>query len=95
MRDMSGHWDLVVLHYVRWPMHHVTDRPVAFGDARHWAQFHGLKDEAMSPLIEAGGVAEQFGWPADVALGARVAADPKPTADEPLRRPLQDATTSP
>ena len=39
-------------------MQRCTDRIVAFRDARDWSQCHGLKDEALSLLIEAGGLAE-------------------------------------
>jgi dCTP diphosphatase len=63
-------------------MHHLTNRVAAFRDARDWSQFHGLKDEAMSLLIEAGEVAEHLRWHDDATLRARVAADPKPIADE-------------
>ena len=54
----------------------------AFRDARDWRQFHGLKDEALSLLIEAGELAEHLRWYVDEALRARIAADPAPVADE-------------
>ena len=63
-------------------MQHLTQCVVAFRDARDWAQFHGLKDEALSLLVEAGEVAEHLRWHDDATLRARVAADPKPVADE-------------
>jgi dCTP diphosphatase len=63
-------------------MQHLTQAIVAFRDARDWAQFHGLKDEALSLLVEAGEVAEHLRWHDDATLRARVAAEPKPVADE-------------
>jgi len=63
-------------------MHHLTDRILAFRDARDWKQFHGLKDEALSLLIEAGELAEHLRWHDEAALRERVAADPEPVADE-------------
>ena len=63
-------------------MNHLTNRVVAFRDARDWAQFHGIKDEVLSLVIEAGELAEHFRWHSDDALRAKVAADPEPVADE-------------
>ena len=63
-------------------MNQLTDRVVAFRDARDWAQFHGIKDEVLSLVIEAGELAEHFRWYSDDALRAKVAADPEPVADE-------------
>jgi dCTP diphosphatase len=63
-------------------MRHLTDRILAFRDARDWKQFHGLKDEALSLLIEAGELAEHLRWHDDAALRVKVAADPEPVADE-------------
>jgi dCTP diphosphatase len=63
-------------------MQHLTRTVVAFRDARDWSQFHGVKDAALSLLIEAGEVAEHLRWHDDASLRARVAAEPKPVADE-------------
>ena len=63
-------------------MHHLTARIVAFRDARDWSQYHGLKDEALSLLIEAGELAEHLRWHDDETLRARIAQDPDPVADE-------------
>jgi len=63
-------------------MRHLTEQVVAFRDARDWRQFHGLKDEALSLLIEAGELAEHLRWHDDAELRARIAADPGPVADE-------------
>lgn len=38
----------------------ITQRIVSFRDARDWKQFHGLKDIALSMMLEAGEVAEIF-----------------------------------
>ena len=63
-------------------MNHLTNRVVAFRDARDWAQFHGIKDEVLSLVIEAGELAEHFRWHSDEALRLQVAANPEPVADE-------------
>ncbi len=63
-------------------MKHLTDRVVAFRDAREWSQFHGLKDEALSLLIEAGELAEHFRWLDEPALRSKLSADPDGVADE-------------
>lgn len=63
-------------------MKHLSDRVVAFRDARDWSQFHGLKDEALSLLIEAGELAEHFRWLDEPALKAKLTADPRGVADE-------------
>ena len=63
-------------------MRHLTDRVVAFRDARDWSQFHGLKDEALSLLIEAGELAEHLRWHDDETLRATIAQSPEAVADE-------------
>jgi dCTP diphosphatase len=63
-------------------MQRLTARITAFRDARDWQQFHGLKDEALSLMIEAGELAEHLRWHDDAALRARIAEDPEPVADE-------------
>jgi NTP pyrophosphatase (non-canonical NTP hydrolase) len=63
-------------------MNHLTERVVAFRDARDWSQFHGLKDQALSLLIEAGELAEHLRWHSDKDLRARIAADPEGVEDE-------------
>jgi dCTP diphosphatase len=63
-------------------MRHLTSRVTAFRDARDWSQYHGLKDEALSLLIEAGELAEHLRWHDDRTLRARIARDPEPIADE-------------
>ena len=63
-------------------MQHLIEKVAAFRDARDWQQFHGLKDEALSLLIEAGELAEHLRWHDDGALRARIGANPGPVADE-------------
>jgi len=63
-------------------MNHLTERVVAFRDARDWSQFHGLKDQALSLLIEAGELAEHLRWHDDAALRTRISANPEGVADE-------------
>ena len=38
----------------------ITQQIVSFRDAREWKQFHGLKDIALSLMLEAGEVGEIF-----------------------------------
>jgi dCTP diphosphatase len=40
----------------------LTERIVAFRDARDWKQFHNPKDMALSLVLEAGEVMEHFQW---------------------------------
>ena len=63
-------------------MRHLTDRVIAFRDARDWSQFHGLKDEALSLLIEAGELAEYLRWHDDETLRKQIREQPDGVADE-------------
>lgn len=63
-------------------MKHLTQRIVAFRDARDWSQFHGLKDEALSLLIEAGELAEHLRWRSDAELREAIVANPTGVEDE-------------
>ncbi len=63
-------------------MRHLTDQVVAFRDARDWSQFHSLKDEVLSLVIEAGELAEHLRWHDDATLRRRIAEDPRLVADE-------------
>jgi NTP pyrophosphatase (non-canonical NTP hydrolase) len=49
-------------------LHEITDRIVAFRDARDWKQFHGLKDIALSLMLEAGEVGEIFQFKSDTEI---------------------------
>ncbi len=40
----------------------ITDKLIAFRDARDWAQFHNAKDLAVALNIEAGELLEAFLW---------------------------------
>ena len=40
----------------------LTNRIIAFRDARDWKQFHNPKDVALSLVLEAGEVMEHFQW---------------------------------
>jgi NTP pyrophosphatase (non-canonical NTP hydrolase) len=40
----------------------LTNRIIAFRDARDWKQFHNPKDVALSMVLEAGEVMEHFQW---------------------------------
>lgn len=40
----------------------LTDRIVAFREARNWRQFHNPKDLALSLVLEAAEVMEHFQW---------------------------------
>jgi NTP pyrophosphatase (non-canonical NTP hydrolase) len=40
----------------------ITERIIAFRDARNWKQFHNPKDVALSLVLEAGEVMEHFQW---------------------------------
>lgn len=53
----------------------LTQRIVAFRDARDWAQFHGLKDEVLSLASEVGEVAEEVRWLDEATLAARLQDD--------------------
>jgi NTP pyrophosphatase (non-canonical NTP hydrolase) len=43
----------------------ITERILAFRDARDWKQFHNPKDVALSMVLEAGEVMEHFQWKND------------------------------
>ena len=50
----------------------ITDRIVAFRDARDWKQFHGLKDIALSLMLEAGEVGEIFQFKSDAEFAEKL-----------------------
>lgn len=45
----------------------LTERLLKFRDERDWAQFHTLKDLAISVSVEAGELLELFQWRADTS----------------------------
>jgi dCTP diphosphatase len=50
----------------------LTQCIVAFRDARDWKQFHGLKDIALSMMLEAGEVAEIFQFKNDKEVAEKL-----------------------
>lgn len=58
------------------PIPALTEKLIAFRDARDWKQFHGLKDLMLSLNLEASELLELAQWQPDDALEAR-AADPE------------------
>lgn len=50
----------------------LTDQIVSFRDARDWKQFHGLKDIALSMMLEAGEVAEIFQFKNDKEISEKL-----------------------
>jgi len=60
----------------------LTQRILDFRDQRDWAQFHGLKDEALSLVSEVGELAEHFRWREGDALESRVAERREEIGDE-------------
>ena len=60
----------------------LTARILAFREARDWSQFHGLKDEVLSLLSEAGELAELFRWYEGERLAVHVQGRKEDVADE-------------
>lgn len=50
----------------------ITHRIVSFRDARDWKQFHGLKDIALSMMLEAGEVGEIFQFKKDSEVAEKL-----------------------
>ena len=50
----------------------ITQQIVSFRDARDWKQFHGLKDIALSLMLEAGEVGEIFQFKNDAEVAAKL-----------------------
>jgi NTP pyrophosphatase (non-canonical NTP hydrolase) len=67
---------------IRFRMQDLMDRVARFRDECDWVQFHGLEDEALSLLVDAGELAECFRWHDDATLRSRIRAEPRPVADE-------------
>ena len=53
-------------------LHEITQHIVTFRDARDWKQFHGLKDIALSMMLEAGEVGEIFQFKSDAEIAAKL-----------------------
>jgi NTP pyrophosphatase (non-canonical NTP hydrolase) len=52
----------------------LTDQIVSFRNARDWKQFHGLKDIALSLMLEAGEVGEIFQFKSDTEVSQNLEA---------------------
>ena len=63
-------------------IHDLTARILAFRAERDWAQFHGLKDEVLSLVSEAGELAEHFRWYEGERLAVHVQDRKEDVADE-------------
>jgi NTP pyrophosphatase (non-canonical NTP hydrolase) len=50
----------------------LTTQIVSFRDARDWKQFHGLKDIALSMMLEAGEVGEIFQFKTDTEVAEKL-----------------------
>lgn len=50
----------------------ITERLVAFRDARDWKQFHALKDIALSLMLEAGEVGEIFQFKSESEIAEKL-----------------------
>ena len=53
-------------------LHDITSQIVSFRDARDWKQFHGLKDIALSMMLEAGEVGEIFQFKTDTEIAEKL-----------------------
>jgi dCTP diphosphatase len=53
-------------------LHDITTQIVSFRDARDWKQFHGLKDIALSMMLEAGEVGEIFQFKNDGEIAEKL-----------------------
>jgi NTP pyrophosphatase (non-canonical NTP hydrolase) len=60
----------------------ITSQIVSFRDARDWKQFHGLKDIALSMMLEAGEVGEIFQFKTDAEINEKLDALQERIGDE-------------
>lgn len=60
----------------------ITSQIVSFRDARDWKQFHGLKDIALSMILEAGEVGEIFQFKTDAEINEKLDALQERIGDE-------------
>lgn len=60
----------------------LTQRIIAFRDARDWKQFHNPKDVALSLVLEAGEVMEHFQWKNKEEMEKHVIENKEDIADE-------------
>lgn len=60
----------------------ITEKILAFRDARDWAQFHNPKDMAIAISLEAGELLEHFLWKGPEEVEARVKTHREEISDE-------------
>jgi len=60
----------------------LTERIIAFRDARDWKQFHKPKDLAISLSLEASEVLEHFQWKSEKEIKEYIKTDKEHIADE-------------
>jgi len=60
----------------------LTNRIIAFRDARNWKQFHNPKDLAISLSLEAAEVMEHFQWKSDEEMKKYIETDKSHIAEE-------------
>jgi NTP pyrophosphatase (non-canonical NTP hydrolase) len=60
----------------------LTNRIIAFRDARNWKQFHNPKDLAISLSLEAAEVMEHFQWKSEEEMNEYIKTDKAHIADE-------------
>lgn len=60
----------------------ITEKILAFRDARDWAQFHNPKDMAIAISLEAGELLEHFLWKTPEEVEARVQSHREEISDE-------------
>lgn len=60
----------------------LTNRIIAFRDARNWKQFHNPKDLAISLSLEAAEVMEHFQWKSIEEMEKYIETDKEHIADE-------------
>jgi NTP pyrophosphatase (non-canonical NTP hydrolase) len=60
----------------------LTNRIIAFRDARDWKQFHNPKDVSLSLVLEAGEVMEHFQWKNKEEIEEYIKTDKEHVGDE-------------
>ncbi|MFA5319485.1 MAG: nucleotide pyrophosphohydrolase [Candidatus Paceibacterota bacterium] len=63
-------------------MKDLTNRIIAFRDARDWKQFHNPKDVSLSLVLEAGEVMEHFQWKNKEEIEEYIKTDKEHVGDE-------------
>ncbi len=68
VRSLRSVEDGTLMHKHRPSLDDLTERLLAFRDARDWRQFHALKDLILSLNLEAGELLELAQWKSEVAF---------------------------